>query len=116
MKVLFFLFIITFCGIICAEFTGSTKWPELYPYLHCDQDCIDSMVRVNVRWQENQGLQGWNKYRFGFIGNSVTNDGPFPSDLSSTSSDSWTPKGIGFHERQPSRRFWSVLSPRSSGS
>src|SRR3989339_756830 len=102
--------IISFCTLSQAAFDGSSYWPEFYPYLHCDQECIDSMINVNVRWQLNQGQNGWNKYRFGLIGNSVTNDGPFPSDLSEgTQPGGWW--GSGNKRTGPSLAVRSYLSP-----
>ncbi len=90
-----------------GAFQGSGYWPEFYPYLHCDQDCLDSMLNVNVRWQKSQGTRGWNKYRFGLVGNSITNDGPFPSDLSEgrQSPGSWTGSGI-INCVRPNNTYW----------
>lgn len=65
------------------------------------------MRNVNVRWQESQGIRGWNKYRFGLIGNSITNDGPFPSDLSS-GCHAWCGTGI-MNCSRPGNSFWATF-------
>ncbi|OGJ90024.1 MAG: hypothetical protein A2268_12650 [Candidatus Raymondbacteria bacterium RifOxyA12_full_50_37] len=107
--------IISFCTLSQAAFDGSSYWPEFYPYLHCDQECIDSMINVNVRWQLNQGQNGWNKYRFGLIGNSVTNDGPFPSDLSEgTQPGGWWGSGI-INCTRPDNSFWTAFLSETWG-
>ncbi|MFP4522172.1 MAG: DNRLRE domain-containing protein [Fibrobacterota bacterium] len=103
---LLMIFMVFFMSVpVFSAFEGSGYWPEFYPYIHCDQEVIDSMLAVNARWQQNQLLDGWNKYRFGLVGNSVTNDGPFPSDMS-TGCHAWCGTGISGCSR-PNNSFWA---------
>jgi len=103
-RLLVFLFLVAGVFSCALGFQGTGSWTEFYPFLHTDSITLDSMKKVNVRWQTNQMLRGWSKYRLGLIGNSVTNDGPFPSDMS-TGCHTWC--GTGITSKRPSRLFWT---------
>jgi len=50
-------------------------------------------------------MSGWPKYRMAFIGDSVTADGPFPSDMNGAPDHVWVGPGIKNCSR-PSNSFW----------
>ena len=77
-----------------AQFgTESPDWDMIYPYLKLTDTARDHMRVVYKRWRENNLQDGWNKYLIALIGDSVTNDGPFLSDMGK-GSDGWIGKGI----------------------
>ena len=77
-----------------AQFgTESPDWDMIYPYLTLTDAARDHMRVVYKKWMENNLQDGWNKYLIALIGDSVTNDGPFLSDMGK-GSDGWIGKGI----------------------
>ncbi|MBN2289298.1 MAG: hypothetical protein JXQ83_08190 [Candidatus Glassbacteria bacterium] len=73
--------------------TDTWEWQPLYRYLRLDEAAVERMRGLYARWRAAKPGQGWNKYLLGLIGDSVTNDGPFMSDIGK-GSDGWVGKGI----------------------
>lgn len=94
--------------------TETPEWEPVYRYLKLDEQTVVHMRRVYARWFQKKLPEGWNKYLLGLIGDSVTNDGPFLSDIAK-GSDGWIGKGIQNSPTPELNQFYIDFVDRTIG-